>query len=128
MPSLKILQIIFSCSVNKNTDAKTRSTLQRKMGAASVHKGISGFFLAHGDTYLGVFEGPDKKVLAQIEGVVRKEFVTGLTVISECEIDTTMWDGWFRGKYALNDLPEDWIARMPGLAQIIADTLDAGQD
>jgi len=128
MSSLKPLQILFSCSVKKSTGAKTRATLLRKIGAASVHKGINGFFLPHGDTYLGVFEGPRKKVLAQVEGLVRKEFVIALNVITECEITEATWNSWFHDSNELSKLSTPLIQRMAGLAQIIDDTLNAEQD
>ncbi len=94
--------------------------------ASCVHKNINGFFLSHGNTYLGVFEGPSKKVLAQVEGLVRKDFVIFVEALHEKEMPAPEWQAWFQTGNSLVDLPADQIARTEGLAQIVEHKLNAG--
>ena len=126
MQPSNVLQIMFVCDLSKTTDTKARANLQRKMMASCVHKKINGFFLSHGNTYLGVFEGPTKKVLAQVEGLVRKDFVIFVEVLREKEMPVPEWQAWFQDSNSLVDLPADQIARTEGLAQIVEHKLNAG--
>lgn len=117
--------ILFCCDLAFSTDQKTRNTLRRKTAGSCVHKGINGFFLSHRGGFVGVFEGPKRKVLAQIEGLIRKPFIEGVQVVRENPVEQPCWHGWFADGRELKDLPPEQQAQMPGLAQFITDKLNA---
>ncbi len=122
----KTVLILFECELALLTDQKTRSTLRRKTAASCVHKGTSGFFLAYEDGFVGVFEGKTNKVFSQIEGLIRKPFVTQLNVVQEFHPSERIWDTWFQGGRMLSDLPRGEMDRLPGLAQFVLHKLNAG--
>ncbi len=122
----KTILILFDCQLDSSTDQKTRTTLRRKTAASCLHKGMTGFFMGYDAGFVGLFEGKTNKVFSQIEGLIRKPYVSELHVEQEFPPSQQVWPEWYQGGRMLADLPRSELDRLPGLAQFVLHKLNAG--
>ena len=118
-----ILQIMFSCKLSVAGTENQAKSEQRKICAECRKRRINGFFLAFEDIWVGLFEGSEKAVLAQIEGLIRKRRIHRVTVVREAELKSPGWTSWYDESQSLEGLGTDFYNKTPGLAQFMINKL-----
>ncbi len=123
-----ILQIYFTCRLSSEETEKQAESEQRHIWVDCKRKGINGFFLAFGETYVGLFEGAERSVISQIESLIRRNRVAQVTVLREQLVVAPLWTEWYSDGENLLGLDAKHYAKVPGLAQFVANTINARKD
>jgi hypothetical protein len=90
-------------------------------------KKLGGFLVRNDRSLVGLLEGAEKLVIAQVENLIRKKDVQSVYVLHESMVDERSWKDWHTQFERLTDIPQADALNLAGLAQNVMDAVEADQ-
>ena len=122
-----MLRLMFVCQCKSLHTSGRIDAMQQDIWRRCSQKKIGGFLLRHNRSLIGLFEGPEKTVVSQVEHLIRKHKVESIDVLQEHAVAEQRWMSWQTRFTTLSDVPDASASNLLGLAQIVMDALQADQ-
>ena len=122
-----MLRLLFICRCQPSHDAAQIKAIQRDIWRRCTQKKIGGFLVRTDHTLVGLFEGPEKIVIGQVEHLIRKHKVQAVQVLRENAFVTRDWPTWQADLEVLADVPVASSQNLAGLAQNDLDAVEGIQ-
>ncbi|MCP5073845.1 MAG: hypothetical protein GY947_11200 [Rhodobacteraceae bacterium] len=100
-------------------------TQQTSVWQECKRKRINGFFLEIPGGHVGFFEGHERQTIAMTEKLIRQGVIEQVQVVFERKVASAAWSTWFSDGLNILDLPLELCMCVPGLAQFIANEINA---
>jgi hypothetical protein len=101
--------------------------MQKDVWRHCERKKLGGFLVRDDRSLVGLFEGPEKIVISQVENLIRKNNVQSVHVLHEAFVETRSWTEWYTQFEQLADIPQADALNLAGLAQNVIDAVEADQ-
>lgn len=122
-----MLRLLFICRCQPAHDAVQIKAMQRDIWRRCGQKNIGGFLVRNDRSMVGLFEGPEKIVIGQVEHLIRKHKVHAVQVLREDVAVHREWQTWHTDFEVLEDVPLASSHNLAGLAQNDLDAVEADQ-
>ena len=122
-----MLRLLFVCQCQSMHSDAQIDGIQKDGWRRCAKKKLGGFMVRSDRNLVGLFEGPEKTVVGQIEHLIRKHKVDSVDVMYEASVQTRGWPAWITQFETLDDVPAASTFDLGGLAQNVMDAVEAGQ-
>ncbi|MBB5222881.1 hypothetical protein HNP73_002828 [Amaricoccus macauensis] len=115
-PEASLIQLVFTCGGGQNLTPDALQVLVDDLGRANARAKLTGLLLRQGDSFYGVLEGSERRMLARVESMISDPRLGGVRVLKEEAIAQRRFGNWSFGAlpavHQASNAAEDFIIRL----------------
>lgn len=112
-PEASLIQLVYTCDGGQNLTPDDLQALAGDLSRGNARSQLTGLLLRQGDSFYGVLEGTERRVLARVESMISDPRLGRVHVLKEEEIAQRRFGNWSFGAlpavHRASNAAEDFI-------------------